>query len=87
MRNRWLIIQPTVERFLFYIGEGSYKKTGKMRNRWLITTLALLHIFILHRRGWFSELELANSPLSMDYDYMNSPFNMDFHLCLYGEQK
>lgn len=26
----------------------------KMRNRHLITTLALLHIFILHRRGWFS---------------------------------
>ena len=51
MRNRGLIIQPTVERFLSYIGEGNYKKTGKMRNQVLITTLALLHIFILHRRG------------------------------------
>ena len=38
--------------------------------------------FILHRRGQFSELELANSPLSMDYDYMNSPLLMDFHLWL-----
>ena len=36
MRNRWLIIQPTVERFLFYIGEGSF-----LSIIFMITTLLL----------------------------------------------
>lgn len=30
--NRQLIIQPAVERFLSYIGEGNYKKTSKFAN-------------------------------------------------------
>ena len=36
MRNRLLIIQPTVERFLFYIGEGSF-----LSIIFMITTLLL----------------------------------------------
>lgn len=36
MRNRGLIIQPTVERFLFYIGEGSF-----LSIIFMITTLLL----------------------------------------------
>lgn len=91
--NRQLIIQPAVERFLNHIGEGSYKKTGKFGNRGLISLLMwgrnlsyigegvfldsikFPHIFIVHITWMFLELQKSNSP-----------FNMDFHLWLYGEE-
>lgn len=64
----------------------NYKKTGKMRNEQLITqpTVELFLSYI--GEGSLLNVDLANNPLSMDYDYMDSPLFMGFHLCVYGEQ-
>ena len=54
--NRWLIIQPTVERFLFYIGEGSFLDSDQFP-----------HILIVHMTWMFLELQKSNSPLYMGF--------------------
>ena len=63
MRNRQLIIQPTVERFLFYIGEGSF-----LSIIFMITTLLLCNhtfyfsegvIIIQEEKKYYSQNEIV----------------------------
>ena len=63
MRNRGLIIQPTVERFLFYIGEGSF-----LSIIFMITTLLLCNhtfyfsegvIIIQAEKKYYSQNEIV----------------------------
>ena len=63
MRNRWLIIKPTVERFLFYIGEGSF-----LSIIFMITTLLLCNhtfyfsegvIIIQEEKKYYSQNEIV----------------------------
>ena len=63
MRNRGLIIQPTVERFLFYIGEGSF-----LSIIFMITTLLLCNhtfyfsegvIIIQEKKKYYNQNEIV----------------------------